>query len=277
MRHSLSGQIINWAGWFLRTGGVRCDEGDAVIAALNQPTPDADRQQLIQELVCGLITDGVWQNLDCLYITAANSGLNSLPNWINPGVHDLTVVNLVIGLFTADRGWTGNGVNGYLRTNYNPSVHAINLSKNSASLGFYCRSNIAENTYDMGCEDAVPVRFFITSKFAGNIRFSLNDASSQIVVNADSRGFYIGSRESDTIKRSYRNKVRTQDLVKASIAIPNGEIYLMAQNISGVAFFHTTRQIAAAFIGGGTTQTNVDNFTDRIETYMDAIEAGVIP
>ena len=40
--------------------------------------------------------------------------------------------------------------------------------------------------------------------------------------------------------------------------------------------FQTEASTTAAFAGSGMTQTNVNNFTDRIETFMDAIGAGVI-
>ena len=63
---------------------------------------------------------------------------------------------------------------------------------------------------------------------------------------------------------------------RASTGIPNLEFYILGMNEGGVPGQFTIRQYAEAHIGGGMTQTNVDDFTDRIETYMDAIGAGII-
>ena len=54
------------------------------------------------------------------------------------------------------------------------------------------------------------------------------------------------------------------------------EIYIGCYNFNGVATDFFNHQISAAFAGGGMTQTNVDDFTDELETFMDAIGAGII-
>ena len=55
------------------------------------------------------------------------------------------------------------------------------------------------------------------------------------------------------------------------------EIFIFAQNEDGTGINRiSTKQITAASAGSGMTQTNVNNFTDRIETFMDSIGAGVI-
>lgn len=256
---------------------ARCGaEAKAVIAALNAPTPDAIRQQLICDLVDGLITDNIWTNkLDCFWIKAMNSAANSLPNWINPGTHNLTVVNLIAGLFTVDRGWTGNGVNGFLRTHYNPTVNAINYAQDDASIGVYSRTNIAEGSRGIGVRDANWTYLQIrtpTNNFGGRI----NSGGTDEVANLDSRGFFMGIRMDNANQIFVKNRVMTS-FARVSTGIPNLEFYILGMNEGGVPGRFTTRQYAAAFVGGGMTQTNVNNFTDRIETFMDAIGAGIIP
>ena len=71
---------------------VTTPQGNAVIAAM-PTTPNAARQSLIQALVKGMIKDGEWQTKEVFYVTAAHASDSSLLNWINPGTHDLTVVN----------------------------------------------------------------------------------------------------------------------------------------------------------------------------------------
>lgn len=252
-------------------------QGNAVIAAM-PTTPNAARQKLIQTLVKGLLDDGIWAMLDILYLTAADASLNSLINWINPGTHDLTVVNLVAGQFTIDRGWTGNGVNGYLDTNYNPSTDGINFTLNDASIGAYCRLNIQEDTVIIGCQAGGPGAYIYPrdSTYVGNsILSKLNDSSLGSVPNLDSKGFYIISRDVAAHKDIYKNTIKTEH-IEVSTTIPNQNIYILGLNNGGALQEISTNQIAEAHAGGGMTQTNVNNFTDRLETFMDAIGAGVI-
>lgn len=279
MIHSLSGQIINWAGWTLRGLGFSA-EAKIIFAAM--PTaPNYQRKLLIDNLVKGLIDDGIWAKLDCLYLTAAHEANSSLLNWINPGTHDLTVVNLLAAQFTVDRGWTGNGVNGYLRTNYIPSIDGINLTLNSTSIGAYCRLNIIENTTAIGARDDTPISNYLSllpSIVGGDLYISNNDGTWGIVANADSRGFYINSRIAANVRNCYRNKANIISDVQASVRIMDKELFVLARNDNGTGVtYFSTNQIAAAFIGGGMTQTNANNFTDRLELFLDSIGAGIIP
>lgn len=251
-------------------------QGNAVIAAM-PTTPDADRQKLIQALVKGLIDDGIWTKLDTLYLTAAHAQDSSLLNWINPGTYDCTVVNLLAANFTIDRGWTGNGVNGYLNTNYNPNTDGINYALNDASLGIYIRTNVSEDKRDIGASDGIPnVTEIVTGWTDGNAYYWINNNILSLIANADSRGFYITSRLNANDQDLYRNKIKISDDNDASVGIPSVDLYIIALNNNGVANDFTTKQYSAAFTSSGMTQTNVNNFTDRIETFMDAIGAGVI-
>ncbi|GAH87025.1 unnamed protein product, partial [marine sediment metagenome] len=95
--------------------------------------PDSIRLKLIDNLVEGLISDGIWPKLDCLWNMAChtnNTGEAQI-NWINPGTFDFTLINNPA--FEIDRGFTGNGVNQYINNQYNPSIDSINYSLNDAA------------------------------------------------------------------------------------------------------------------------------------------------
>ena len=104
----------------------------------------------------------------------------------------------------------------------------------------------------------------------------MNGSINSTVANADSRGMFIVNRTLSTHQDLYRNKVRIINGVHNSIGIPNGDIYILCQNSGGPASYNT-KQASVAGLGGGLTQTNIDNLTDRIETYMDSNGRGVIP
>ncbi len=240
--------------------------------------PPADVAEDQDQMVRGMIADGDWQTKDIFYVTAAQSAADSLINWINPGTHDLTIVNLLAGAFTAYRGWTGNGVNGYLRTNYNPNTDATNYALNNGSIGVYVGTDVlAENKYDIGTYDGANAAFLKTNN-VDRIYTAMNDIdlTNFIGGNIDSRGFYITSRLLAINFNTYKNKIGA-NIVENSTGIPSFDFYIFAINSSGAPLTFSTKQIAAAFAGGGMTQANVNNFTDRLETYMDSIGAGVIP
>jgi len=113
-----------------------------------KPTAAIAEQQ--NTMVLGLVNSGIWAKLDVFYITASQSLADSLINWITPGTHDLTVHNLIAGLWTQYRGWTGNGINGYLNTNYKPDTDGVNYVLNDASFGCYVRTNINESSVQIG-------------------------------------------------------------------------------------------------------------------------------
>ncbi len=254
-------------------GGFSPEYQTVYDAFITKPPDDVAEDQ--DQMVRGMIADGVWDMLDIFYVTAAQSAADSLINWINPGTHDLTVVNLIAGLFTVYRGWTGNGVNGYLDTHYNPNTDAINYALNNASFGVYVRTNINEDGIDIGVQVVGHSRFY--TRYLNNHYAVVNSVGTPPGANLDSRGFNIANRTLVNQWYSYRNKIIIINDNSVSTAIPTNVFYILANNNNGVANLWSTKQIAAAFAGGGMTQVNVNNFTDRLETFMDSIGAGVIP
>ena len=239
--------------------------------------PPADVAEDQDQMVRGMIADGDWQTKDIFYITSAQSAADSLINWINPGTHDLTIVNLLAGNFTAYRGWTGNGVNGYLNTNYNPNTDGVNYLLDSASFGVYVRTDVEELRTDIGIQSAGTVSFLSPRRAIDVMECRINDNVQLISANTDSRGFYVVSRTGANARAVYKNRISMGNDAQVSIAIPNEDVYVLCRNNAGVSVDFSTKQIAAAFAGGGQTQTNVNNFTDRLETFMDSIGAGIIP
>lgn len=238
--------------------------------------PDGERRGLINNLVKGLKTDVLWLGKDCYYIMAAHTNDNGEAqiNWKNPGTFDLILINNPA--FEVGRGFTGNGINQCINTNYNPNINAINYALNDASIGIYIRNNVSEDRFDMGVDQGGG-RSSIASKWSTNFTYSgINNITTINFANTDSRGFYIISRNEAAGFDGYKNKIQNL-LIKISTSIPDEEFYILCLNLSGLANNFSTKQVASVFVGGGMTQTNVNNETDRLETFLDAIGAGVIP
>lgn len=97
-------------------------------------------QKSIDKLIKKMILSEVWAKQD-LFL---NFGYNNLAlenfsriNWKNPSSALVTKYGTVT--YKVD-GWEGNLTDGYLGTNYNPSINAINFTQNNAGIGIGIRA-----------------------------------------------------------------------------------------------------------------------------------------
>lgn len=226
------------------------------------------------KLVCGLIDDGVWDKLDVFHLFAQTSdgGSDALRNWIDPGTYDGVLFNTPV--FSTLEGYTSNGTNARINSPYNPTTHATNYAQNSATVGCYIRTNTAETKSDLGVIGGANKNVNLITRNAGDqMEFRINDNQPLGVASTDSRGMWIATRTGANTRTVYRNKAVFWTDVAASVGVPDSTFQFLALSTQDG---YTTRQQSAAFIGGGFTQADVDNMTDRIEAYMDSNGRGVI-
>ena len=152
--------------------------------------PDAAYAQQQDIMVRALVAAGIWAKLDVFYVFAQNARDSALVNWVNPGTFNAIEVNGLIN-FVQWQGYTGNGVNQYLRTQYNPQLHATNYLQNSASFGVYIRDNINENTIDIGYRGVSDS--YLASRYTGSAYHTINDNTVNGALSLDSSGFWISA------------------------------------------------------------------------------------
>jgi hypothetical protein len=115
----------------------------AWIAAVGTGNVNTAHKGYVDTLIVGLKTDGVWTKLDRLWLLAAQNTTCALVDIV--ALATGTAVNSPT--FTADRGYTGNGANMYIDTNFNPTSGTPKYSQNSAC--FFAWNNTAGA--DVGC------------------------------------------------------------------------------------------------------------------------------
>ena len=239
-------------------------------------TPPSDAIAAAQNtMVRGLIADGVWAKLDILHMYAqtTNAAGEALVNWVNPGTFDATAVHAPA--FVALEGFTGDGTNDYIDCNWNPSTNGINYVLDSATVGGYNRTNTNVGTEGGSISGS---RIYLWTRSAATLYLMLNQNAGGIgTANADSRGMYINSRTASNVIKAYKNKVAIINDTTVSTTIPNLNIYSLGINSTGALYEPTTKQVSLFFAGSGFVQGDVDNMTDRFETYMDSNGKGVIP
>lgn len=255
-----------------------CAEATAFLARTSGL--DVTHTNAYTTLICGLVTDGVWSQLDALYIfatadaTTANLNLKSTSFPITGGT--------TTPAFTADRGYKGNGTTDFLKTGFVPSTAGGNYTLNAASFGFYDRTNSTDTSAtQMGIIDSTDDRDQIVVVAGGsNTSFRINITSADFVnvsYTTDTSGMYAVRRSASNAYKAFRfgNNAGTATDAAISTNLPDVEFYICAVNQSGVGTGLTTDQIAAAFIGGGLSDTDVTNLAGRINTYMTTVGANV--
>jgi len=242
-------------------------------------TPPSDAIAAAQNtMVCGLVDDGVWAKLDTFWMFAQTNGIDALLNWVNPAF--FTCINNHATAFTPLEGFLGDGNFDYLNTTWDSFNNGVNYTQNSASFGGYCRTDLSIARHLMAASGAAWLNgMSIIMWQPGNLGFVRMNTNnlSDFGTTTSSLGMWIANRTAANVHDLYQNKVQKINGTDASNGLTDKDLYLLAYNSNGVASNQTTYQISMAYTGGGFTQGDIGNLTDRFETYMDSNGKGVIP
>ena len=228
----------------------------------------------IKTLKTGLSITNLSDAFDCVYVLAGETAESSLRNLVKR-LHDATAVNTPT--FTALEGFLGDGATNYINTNYNPKTEGSNLVLNSASFGIYSRTDRDASTSKMhGVSGITESIHIIPLRAAGSPRVYCNDNTLSNISATGTLGMTTTMRSNVTTKHGARNKTITNFAVN-SVAIPDGNIYLLARNIIGTGVNNYDNiQLSFAFTGRNLIQAELNTLFDAFEAYMDANGKGVI-
>lgn len=230
-----------------------------------------------------LKSDGLYDTINALYIFALDSADDAL---LNLKGTDYTATRENSMTFTAREGFTGNGTNMYIDTNFNPTAASGNYTQNSGTLGVYCRNNIAENSFSIGSQTSSSSnRSYITPRWSDNVAYAIvngdggvNYVSPTVTTSA---GFMAVSRTTSTAIASYQNGSLLDSGNFTSQAPANASFYIGAahdlSNASGNSSSgETSNQLAAGVIASGWDATQHANFNTALEELLDVLGAGVV-
>lgn len=249
------------------------------------PTPDTERQELIDSVYTYLNDKGLLAEFDAFGFTAAHSEQAGLLWWNEP---DSSCVNFG-ATFTTDRGFEGDFSSAYINTGFNVKTESVNFTQDNSSMGLYTRRIGASARWDMGYSANSDSTSVITSRRTLD-RFYMDPTSAfsslKYLPNDDGRGFFVATRiNSVTIYGSINGGTpvaRTQ----GSRGLPDLDMYLLARNTDGVADSYSDNEIAFWFIGAYLNTTQISDLNDIVvyymkevgayldDTYADAQEAG---
>jgi len=241
-------------------------------AAITDPT----QQAAINTLVVDLKGYSIWSKMKAIYpfVTdkTVEADIKSQMKFNLKDPRDLDVAFRLLwnggGSWTAN-GYTPNGINGFADTKL---ATTGNIAQNSASMGVYSRTNIA-NTGAHGIRPAsITGLFELFERYTDNNFYCyLNDSGGFLGTSVlDSRGFNQGSRTASNVIRYNRNTT-TNTGVTNSNATSILTAYIGASNTGTGATFYNNREIAFFYIGDGLTNTEMQNYYTAVQAFQTTI------
>lgn len=257
-------------------GNAYVSEALAYFAAMDVQPNDA-RKVVINTLIAGLKTDGVWSKLDWLSLFAIGTAQAAHLNAVSPA-QEFTVVGTPT--FTADDGYLGAAAS-YLDSNWNPATHGVNYTQNAFSAGAWSLTNSNATTAAMGAVNAG----------AEGVTLYTRTATDNINGRANSNGSYNVAAPGPTsigltaIDRNgsgagtgevFRNGVEVGSNVigTTTAALHTVDFWALGVNNNGALLQpDITRTYAAMFWGGHLTAAEHLALYNRLSTYLTAVGA----
>lgn len=244
-------------------GGAFDPDANALFARMSSQ-PDGARKKLISGTIVALKAAGIWSKLDALYLFAAHDSQAALLNWISTSYN---ATSLSSPTFTTDRGFTGNGSNAYINSNFNPSAASTpNFVQNSAHVSLWSRTPGGSSQPDLGSV-AGDTSIYCRNTLA-QARYQVNDTASTTLSNSDGSGHFLAVRPNSSNKILYRNGGSLGSTSQASSAVENSSIYFLRRASS-----YSSRELAAGSIGASLDGTEATAFYNAIQAYMTAVGA----
>jgi hypothetical protein len=233
---------------------------------------DTTHTNMYTNLINGLVTDGVWSKLDCLYFFATKDTTTALLNLVSSS---FAVSNTGCS-WVADQGYTGTaGTSGsFLNTTFNPSTAGGNFSQNSAHISVWSNTSLAvsgnklagalNSSQTAGC-DLAPLYTDGKAYFRTNepqTSAGVTNAGGTIAHFLQNRSAASGAGS----ESGYINAVDQGMTPVSSSAMVSFPIYMLSSNRAGAAQLGWGGQISCGSIGGSLTATDVANLKNRLST-----------
>jgi hypothetical protein len=238
-------------------------------------TVSATEEGYVDTLIKGLKADGIWSNLDRLWLLASE----------NTHEAKIDIVNLQSNTnhgatFTANRGYAGDGASTYVDSNYVPATAGGNLTLNSASFGIYDQTNNQSANGAFGGEDTSAAnRLILLTRANVFLTYYVNSGAGDGTQNNVStyKGMWVMTRTGASATAIYQNGSLNNSGTAASAALTSSSLYIVgaADYNSGSLDIANADQISAAFVGGSLTATQASQISGLINAYMTSVGSNV--
>lgn len=251
------------------------DDSIAFFNQLSTP-PNTSRKILYNRFIEDLKElneDGTTTNFgehDRLYLRAATDEDSALTSIVNPT--STKTQNINSATFETDRGYTGGGTK-YLRWNYTPGTDNVQYLINDSCYWFYSRTNVAENSSDLGVLATNIANLF--PKYSDNkAYYYLNNTADSSVTMTDSYNLIAVRRTASNVLELWQNGVLLQTSAAASTALVQVNFVSLARSNNGSIIDPSSRQHAAEGIGSSSIDLRRLQYSLEY-IYLDGVGADV--
>jgi hypothetical protein len=225
----------------------------------------------INECIDSLKYHNYWDSTDIQYFLAAHNTQFALSEWKDT-IYNATAINSP--LVTQYRGVKGDGVSAHINTNFNILSNSEKFKLEDAAVHIYSRTNQNSGAViDFGVNNT---NFYMNTILRpGGSRTAANDATFTITDGGvvESLGLFSLERDGDTV-RYYHNGIEIIEYYQPAVAIPDGLMYILAQNASGTAANFSLKEIS--FFAITSKLNDYEKYFEIIERYLDKIGAGIV-
>lgn len=218
--------------------------------------PSAALKGLINRTIAGLKADGVWTLADCMYVRAVHESLFACQNWVK-NAHN-TTVQAGSPVFTAKKGFKGDGSAALLNNNYTPSTEAVQFTRLDCSIVHMATilgTTTARIPFGAQRTTAAAKSFYLLEYTAGvNERMYLNSSTYNGNVNRAANDFIGYTRLNSTTVRGFLNgNVSGADAATSAQADPmvDRPIYELGNNNESAAYSYWNGESSFLWIGKG--------------------------
>lgn len=237
-----------------------------LISRMTTP-PTSGRATAIETFIAALVTAGVWDKLDLLYVLAAADAQAAGLNWKRPLENALTV-GAGAPNFTADRGYQGNGTSEYLTTGFSPNLTpaGLKMSLNAMHGGAVTLSTPGANSgFDIGAQNnrlAVAARGASTTSV-----FSVATSGTSTITGTAFPQHVIGIRRDAANQIGFSAGSSGGSSAQASVGLPS-TIDILRRNTA-----YSNRQVALVHCGASLTDGEAAAMTSATLAYLQAVGA----
>lgn len=247
-----------------RKWNLEVNDAMVINSSLGNKIPDYDTRLAIDLYVTELKDIGVWSSLDTFVLFALN----------DTELDDFSLYDYKRGVFyTAfggvtftNEGWEGNGVDGYIDTNFNPATMGVNYTLNDASRGAVVSKTGTISATPLIIDSVVSTNQ--NTLRAGNYNFHrINQTTNNLNASADLSGigFKVIIRQTSTNVMLVNKDVEI-NRTSSSTVVAAGNQHLLSSNTG-----FSELSLSTYFMAASLTYAQTQDFRTATNNYLTAI------
>ena len=238
---------------------------------------DTTQANAINTLVVGLKNASLWTKMKAIYPFVGGTATTHKWNLKDPRDLDAAYRLAFSGAWThSSTGALPNGANAYADSFLIPSSA---LTLNNTVFGYYSRTNSSQSP--SATEMAVgtsgtQLMYLRTKNSSGNAEGYSYNTNPATVSNANSQGFYIVSRTSNSDLKLYKNNSNIASLLTTQTGtLPSNKFAIGAVNYGGTIGEYSNKECALAFIGDGINSTEATTLNTLVTNFETTLNRNV--